>query len=108
MIDPSDAEFYDPAVHTDPEQAVRVAMFCSCGGAHRQMDPVRLVTPQVADFAARHTGPGHGQASEADALAEREARRWAAHRAQGRAHLYEPRDAGGDTEIRPWPVGEVG
>ena len=84
---------YDPAVHTveagDP--TVSLELWCGCGLAHRQIDPVSRVLPQIDSFRARHTGSGHGPADPAAALAEREARREAGHRVLGIQDSYEPR-----------------
>lgn len=85
---------FDPAVHTvdDGDPLVRVELWCACGLAHRQLDPVSAVLPQIASFRDRHDGPGHGPADPADALAEREARREAGHRLLGLQDTYAPRE----------------
>jgi hypothetical protein len=83
---------YDPAVHTlEDNPTVLVELWCACGVAHRQVDPVTHVAPQVAGFAARHSGPGHWSVPGEQALAEREARREAGFRAAGRQDEYEAR-----------------
>ena len=107
-VKPDDAPpYYDPAVHTDPDQWVYVQVFCACGGVHRQRDPVRDVLPFLATWLTRHDGPGHGPVSKADCIAEREARREAAFRVQGKAHEYAPKDHPllntECTKPRPWP-----
>ena len=83
---------YDPAVHVEPDTMVRVEMFCACGMAHRQLDPVSYCLPSITLFRARHHGDGHGPVSGADAFAERETRREAAFRAAGRQAEYQPKD----------------
>ena len=99
---------YDPAVHTDPGQVVYAELYCRCGSLWRQRDPVWAVRPMVADWIGRHRGPGCGEASKADCVAERESRREAAFRAQGRGDEYAPRDHPNldvtCTQPRPWPV----
>jgi hypothetical protein len=100
--------FYDPAVHTDPNQWVSVELVCSCGRIWRQHDPVSLVEPQVRDWLACHTGEGHAPASIADAVAEQERRRRAAFVVVGREQDYQPRERPyldtTDTTVRPWPA----
>jgi hypothetical protein len=108
-VKPDDAPpTYDPAVHTDPDEWVYVQLFCLCGSIWRQRDPVHTVEPFVRQWIAAHTGDGHGEASKADAIAEREARREAAFRVQGIAHEYEPKEHPNldvtCTKPRPWPV----
>ncbi|AEA27930.1 hypothetical protein Psed_5803 [Pseudonocardia dioxanivorans CB1190] len=85
---------YDPEIHTveDGDPFVRVELWCLCGLAHRQLDPVSAVVPQIASFRRRHDGPGHGPTDPETALAEREARREAGHRALGIQGAYEPRE----------------
>lgn len=107
-VKPDDAPpTYDPAVHVDPDEWVYVQMFCLCGSVHRQRDPLRDVLPYVAAFLARHDGAGHGPASKADCIAEREARREAAFRVQGRTDEYAPKEHPSlnteCTKPRPWP-----
>jgi hypothetical protein len=98
---------YDPAVHTDPAQPVFTELYCACGGLWRQRDPVAVVAPMVAWFTAKHTGDGHGPASKADCIAERETRREAAFRAAGKAGEYRPREHPHiditSSELRSWP-----
>src|SRR5690349_3865589 len=75
---------YNPAEHTDPDQDVYLELYCRCGSIRRQRDPVQLVRETVADWWALHgSADGHGPASNAEAVAEPEARREAAHRAAG-------------------------
>lgn len=90
----SDNPLYDPAVHTvdDGDPVVRVELWCRCGLAHRQVDPVHAVLPQIESFRSRHSGDGHGPAEPDDALAEREARREAGHRLLGLQDDYTPRE----------------
>jgi len=84
---------YDPGVHApDDEQLLLLEMWCECGMVHRQVDPVSHLLPQLADFRAKHTGKGHGATDAATALAEREARREAGHRATGLQDEYEPKE----------------
>ncbi len=87
----ADPPLFDPDVHTDPDVVVRLELACACGTVHQQVDPVHHCLPIVASFQAKHTGPGHGPVSAADALAEREARREAAMRSAGRQDEYKPR-----------------
>jgi hypothetical protein len=102
--------FYDPAVHTAPDQLVYVELVCSCGRIWRQRDPVRFVQPQVRSWLARHVGDGHGPATKADAVAERERRRQAAFIAAGRERDYRPSEGLhldlDDPTVRSWPVFE--
>lgn len=88
---------YDPAAHTveDGDPLVRAELWCECGLAHRQIDPVSMVVPQIKSFRLRHAGPGHGPTSPEEALAEREARREAGHRALGIHEGYVPRERDG-------------
>lgn len=100
---------YDPAVHTvaggDP--TVYVEVFCACGALHRQRDPVSYVLPFLAGWHDRHAGSGHGEATKAECVAEREKRREAAHVVAGIGHEYEPRTYERlhvDEQARPWPA----
>lgn len=102
------APLYDPAAHTvdggDP--VVFVELYCRCGALHRQRDPVSYVAPFVARWRERHTGTGHGEATKAQCVAERERRREAAHVVAGKAHEYAPKAHANltvDDEPRPWP-----
>jgi hypothetical protein len=103
----ADAPLYDPGQHTsaDGDPMVRVELACSCGAVRKQVDPVSYITRTVTDWNARHSGSGHGEASVADAIRERESRRESAYRAAGRPEAYEPsaplEDA--STEVRAWP-----
>jgi hypothetical protein len=99
---------YNPADHMDPKEVVQVHLFCQCGGAHRQVDPVELVVPFVRAFLDKHRGDGHGPVSIAEMVAERESRKQAALRATGRGQEYrrktwETLDPT-CTASRPWPV----
>ena len=80
----AEVPLYDPNVHDDPDQVVRVEMWCQCTAAHRQVDPLAYIRPIMADFAARHSGEGHGPMEPGEAMEERNARRQAALRAAGR------------------------
>jgi hypothetical protein len=104
----ADPPGYDPAVHTDPKRMVRVDLFCTCGGVWRQRDPVELVVPYVQAFVRRHDGDGHGPATIAEFVEERETRKQAALRATGNGHLYQPKTFETldptCTAPRPWPV----
>lgn len=102
------APLYDPAVHTvaggDP--TVYVEVFCKCGSLHRQRDPVSYVLPFLDSWRAKHAGDGHGEATKAQCLAERELRREAAHVVAGKGDQYEPKTYANlavDDEPRPWP-----
>lgn len=99
---------YDPAVHVDPAMWVFAEMYCACGGLWRQRDPVSYVEPQVRAWLDRHSGQGCSPTSKATCVTEREARREAAFRAQGRGNEYAPKDHPNlDTTCirdRPWPV----
>lgn len=98
---------YDPAVHTDPDLAVFVELYCACGALWRQRDPVSYVEPRVVEFLAAHTGRMHGPASKAACIDAREARREAAFKARGNSG-YRRRDYPNldtaDTTARPWPA----
>lgn len=99
---------YDPADHMDLAEVVQVHLFCQCGGAHRQVDPVELVAPFVRSFLDKHRGDGHGPATIAEMVEERESRKQAALRATGnggqyRRKTYETLDPT-CTAARPWPV----
>ncbi len=106
--DPGLPPLYDPAAHTDPDQMVFVELYCLCGAIWRQRDPVSHVEPFVRAWLGMHTGDGHGPASKRAAVAEREARREATFRAQGRADQYTPKEHPNlDVECgrdRPWPA----
>lgn len=109
---PEDAPpYYDPAVHTDPEQLVYVQVFCTCGDLLRQRDPVWAVLRLLPTWLSRHQGEDHGPASKADCVAERERRREAAHVVSGLAHEYAPREHPNlnteCTKDRPWPGYEL-
>ncbi|HEY8588479.1 MAG TPA: hypothetical protein VIL55_02890 [Naasia sp.] len=108
-VKPEDpAPYYDPAVHTDPEQVVYVQLFSTSGAVWRQRDPVHLVEPYVRAFIARETAAGHGPASKADCIAERERRRYAAFVMQGIGDQYAPKEHPNlnteCTKPRPWPA----
>lgn len=99
---------YDPAVHTDPKQVVFAELYCLCGGIWRQRDDVATLREWVANWIGRHTGDGHGAASKAAAVDERESRKEAAMRARGRGDQYRRKDYLNldttDTTVRPWPA----
>lgn len=104
----ADAPVYDPGVHTDPDTVVHAQLFCMCGGVHRQLDPVRFTEPFVRSWLDKHRGDGHGPATIAEAIEEREVRKQAALRVAGRGHeyqrkTYETLDPT-CTASRPWPV----
>lgn len=82
---------YD-GTQADPGGVVRVEMWCACGMAHRQRDPLGHCLPVIDGFRARHTGDGHRATDPDTAVAEREARREAALRAVGRHGEYRARD----------------
>jgi hypothetical protein len=103
------APLYDPAAHTvdggDP--TVFAEMYCKCGSVWRQRDPVSLVLPFLESWQKQHTGAGHGEATKAQAIAEREKRREAAHVMKGIGDQYEPKPYDRfqvDDELRPWPA----
>jgi len=103
------APLYDPAVHTvqDDDPTVYVELYCTCGAIHRQRDPVSYVLPFLAGWHDRHAGDGHGEATKAACVTEREKRREAAHVVAGIAHEYQPKDHAHlqvDDEARPWPA----
>ncbi len=101
----AEAPLYDPAEHTDPDQMVEVAVFCECGGAHRQLDPVSYILPMIATFREKHKGAGHSPVPAREAIREREARREAALRAAGQAAGYKPKKYAGldvDTPVWDW------
>lgn len=102
------APLYDPAVHTRPDTWVFTELYCLCGALWRQRDPVAWVEPQVRDFLARHAGAGHGPASKAACVTEREAKREAAFRLAGEHDRYQPKPYPHlDTACakpRPWPA----
>lgn len=100
------APAYDPAVHTveDGDPTVYVEVFCTCGALHRQRDPVSYVLPFLESWHARHSGNGHGEATKAECVGERERRREAAHVVAGTE--YQPKTYANlavDDEARPWP-----
>ncbi len=100
----AEAPLYDPGQHASDDDLVRVELACSCGAVRKQADPVSYITRTVTDWNARHSGSGHGPASVADAIRERESRREAAYRAAGRPEAYEPSDLpDASTEVRTWP-----
>lgn len=100
--------FYDPAVHTDPAELVRVELYSTSGAAFRQVDPVSYVIPQVRSFVERETAGGYVAASRADAIDEAERRREAAHVMAGRGDEFVPTSKTvtdpADEQVRPWPV----
>lgn len=100
---------YDPATHIDPNETVHVQLFCTCGGVWRQIDPVSIVEPYVRQWLARHpVEDGHGAATIAEAIDERESRKQAAMRAGGKGGEYQRKtyETLDDTctAARPWPV----
>lgn len=99
---------FDPAVHTDPNQLVYLELYCLCGSLLRQRDPVWAVEYMAGDFIGKHTGDGHGPASKAACIKEREAVREAAFRMAGRAAEYRPKPHPNldvkCRKARPWPV----
>lgn len=99
---------YDPQVHTDANEVVFLEFYCQCGFLMRQRDPVWAVADTARQLLAQHAGPGHGPASKAECIAEREAQREAAFRVVGRAAEYRPKDHPNldvtCTKPRPWPV----
>lgn len=102
------APLYDRAAHTveNGDPVVFVELYCLCGSLHRQRDPVSYVLPFLATWRERHGGGGHGEATKAECLAERERRREAAHVVAGKAADYAPKPHANlavDDEPRPWP-----
>jgi len=103
----ADVPLYDPDVHLEPDEVVRVEMWCRCTGVHRQVDPLEYCRPFIHAFAERHSGPGHGPVDPAEAVEEREARREAAFRATGRQDEYEAKEY--DTpDVPAWDWSKVG
>jgi len=99
---------FDPSVHTDPHEPVFMELYCQCGALLRQRDPAWAVEYMARDFIAKHSGDGHGPASKAVCMKEREAQREAAFRMLGRAAEYRPKNHPNldvkCRKARPWPV----
>lgn len=114
VADPADAEpvvhvpLFDPAIHTNPHELVYAELYCLCGSLLRQRDPVWAVEYMAGDFIKKHTGDGHGPASKAACIKEREAQREAAFRMVGRAAEYRPKTHNNldvkCRKARPWPA----
>lgn len=85
---------YDPAIHTvDEDPLVSLHMWCACGAEHHQIDQVHHVRGPAETWQTLHVGDGHGPVPAAQAVEERNTRRWASLRAMGRQAEHEDRPA---------------
>lgn len=106
VTDPDTPPVYDPAEHADePELVVALRMFCGCGAMHQQVDPVRHVHGPIQTWRSVHVGGGHGPVDAAAAVEERDTRRWAALRAEGRQSEHEDRPAPDGAAGFDWTAG---